>query len=196
MAGLTGQEFFRALASTLAGSLHAHCAFVCEFVNDNSRARPFAFWLDGELLAADAYALDGTPCERVLGGEIVVFERDVCAHFPHHRAELEAVRAESYLAIPMKSRDGAIIGHVAVIDARERDWAEADLGMLRLCSSRATAELEHLRIERDLEHRVLERTRELQAARDEMEQRVLERTAALSAANPGVRHEIAARTEA
>ncbi len=196
MAGLAGAEFFGALARTLAASLQAHCAFVCEFVDANSRAQPFAFWLNDALLEVDAYELHGTPCERVLGGDIVVFERDVCDHFPHHRAELEAVHAESYLAIPMKSRDGAIIGHVAVIDRRNRDWADADLGMLRLCSGRATAELEHLRIERDLERRVQERTSELKAARDEMEQRVLERTATLSAVNTRLRHEIAARTEA
>jgi PAS domain S-box-containing protein len=196
LAGLTGAEFFRALARTLATSLGAHCAFVCEFVAANSRAQPFAFWLNNELLEVAAYELHGTPCERVLGGDIVLFERRVCDQFPHHRAELEAVNAESYLAIPMKSRDGAIIGHVAVIDRRDRDWADADLGMLRLCSGRATAELEHLRIERDLERRVQERTRELESARDEMEQRVLDRTATLSAVNTRLRHEIAARTEA
>jgi len=196
LAGLAGREFFRALARTLASSLHARCAFVCEFVEQNSRAQPFAFWLENELIDVDAYELHGTPCERVLGGDIVVFEREVCDHFPHHRAELEAVGAESYLAIPMKSRDGAIIGHVAVIDARARNWADADFGTLRLCSSRATAELEHLRTERELERRVQERTRELEAARDEMEQRVLERTATLSAVNTRLRHEIAARTEA
>jgi PAS domain S-box-containing protein len=196
LAGLTGREFFSALASTVAHALSAHCAFVCEFVDGNSRAEPFAFWLDSRPVDVPAFALDGTPCERVLGGDIVMFKRDVCAEFPRDREGLEALRAESYIAIPMKSRDGAIIGHVAVIDERPRDWAEADLGALRLCASRATAELEHLRIERELERRVLERTRELEAARDEMEQRVLERTATLSAVNTRLRHEIAARTEA
>ena len=196
LAGLTGRAFFSALASTVANALSAHCAFVCEFVDSNSRAEPFAFWLDGQAVDVPAFALDGTPCERVLGGEIVMFKRHVTSEFPRDREGLEAVRAESYIAIPMKSRDGAIIGHVAVIDERPRDWADADLGALRLCASRATAELEHLRIERELERRVQERTRELEAARDEMEQRVLERTATLSAVNTRLRHEIAARTEA
>jgi PAS domain S-box-containing protein len=132
----------------------------------------------------------------VLGGDVVVYAHDVCDHFPEHRAELEAVKAESYLAIPMKSRTGEIMGHVAVIDSRRRDFADADLGLLRICASRATAELEHIRIERELERRVEQRTRELEAARDEMEQRVLERTATLSAVNTRLRHEVAARTEA
>ena len=203
LAGLTGQEFFRQLAETLARTLAARCAFVCEFVNDNSVARPFAFWYDDRLVDAEAFALRGTPCERVLSGDIVLFERGVAELFPEDRTALEALMAESYLAIPMKSRDGAIIGHVAVIDSRKRSWAEADFGVLRLCASRATAELQHDRAERELadlnrmlEARVLERTGDLQAARDEMEQRVIERTATLSAVNARLRHEVAARTEA
>jgi PAS domain S-box-containing protein len=196
LAGLTGREFFRTLARSLAEGLRAHCAFVCEFTDDNRVAKPFAFWYDGQIVDGEPYALEGTPCEQVLSGDVVVFERAVCEHFPHHRRELEAVKAESYIAIPMKSRAGAIVGHVAVIDAQQRTFADADFGLLRICASRATAELEHLRVERELEARVVERTRELEAARDEMEQRVLERTATLSAVNTRLRHEIAARTEA
>jgi PAS domain S-box-containing protein len=196
LAGLTGRDFFQALARSLAEGLDAHCSFVCEFANGNTIAQPFAFWYDGAIVEGEPYALEGTPCEAVLGGDVVVFERDVCARFPHHRAELQAVKAESYLAIPMKSRDGSIMGHVAVIDRRGRSFADTDLGLLRICASRATAELEHIRVERELEARVLERTREIEAARDELEQRVLERTATLSAVNTRLRHEIAARTEA
>ena len=203
LAGLTGQEFFQVLARTLAQELQAHCSFVCEFTDGNTVAEPFAFWYEGKLIDGASYPLAGTPCEKVLGGDIVVYEHDVCDSFPEHRADLAAVRAESYIAIPMKSRGGEIVGHVAVIDWQRRSWADADLGLLRICSSRATAELEHMRVERqleainrELEARVQERTRELQAARDELEQRVLERTSTLSAVNTRLRHEIAARTEA
>jgi formate hydrogenlyase transcriptional activator len=149
LAGLTGPDFFRALVRALAEGLQMHCSFVCEFTDDNRVAQPFAFWIDGEMLDGAAYTLEGTPCETVLGGEVVAYEHDVCEHFPLHRAELEAVRAVSYLAIPMKSRDGEIMGHVAVIDSNPRSFVDEDLGLLRLCASRATAELEHLRTERD-----------------------------------------------
>jgi PAS domain S-box-containing protein len=203
LAGLTGPEFFLKLAQSLAGTLDARCAFVCEFTEGNTRAEPLVFWYGDQALQAPAYALEGTPCERVLTGDIVVFERKVAEQFPHHRAELEEVGAESYLAIPMKSRDGQIMGHVAVIDIRERTWAEADFGALRICATRATAELEHQRAQRtlaavaqELEQRVRERTQELEAARADLELRVEERTASLSALNTRLRHEIAARTEA
>jgi PAS domain S-box-containing protein len=203
LAGLTGADFFRSLARALADELRARCAFVCEFVEGNTRAQPLVFWYAEEFVPAEAYTLEGTPCERVLGGDIVAFERAVADHFPHHREELLAVMAESYLAIPMKSRAGEIMGHVAVIDSRDRTWAGADFGALKLCAMRATAELEHQRAERALsaanralEERVAERTRELKAARDELEKRVEDRTATLSAVNTRLRHEAAARAEA
>jgi PAS domain S-box-containing protein len=203
LAGLTGPEFFHKLAQSLASTLAARCAFVCEFTDGNTRAEPLVFWYGDQAVPAPAYALAGTPCERVLGGDIVVFERAVADHFPDHRADLESVAAESYLAIPLKSRTGEIMGHVAVIDTRERSWEEAHFGALRICASRATAELEHQRAERtlaavnqELEQRVQERTRELEAARDELERRVEERTATLSAVNTQLRYEAAGRTEA
>jgi len=203
LAGLTGPEFFLKLAQSLAHTLEARCAFVCEFTEGNTRAEPLVFWYGDSAVAAPPYALAGTPCERVLTGDIVVFERAVTDHFPDHRADLEEVAAESYLAIPMKSRDGQIMGHVAVIDTRERTWEEAHFGTLRICARRATAELEHQRAERalgavaqDLEQRVQERTRQLEAARAELERRVEERTATLSAVNTQLRYEAAARTEA
>jgi PAS domain S-box-containing protein len=203
LAGLTGRAFFQTLSEALAGILEARCTFVCEFSADLLRAEPLVFWLDGELVDVETYDLHGTPCETVLGGEIALFESAVAEHFPHHRAELEAIDAESYLAIPMKDRGGAIIGHVAVIDTKARNWADTDLNALKICSSHATAELEHARAERalsaanrELEARVLERTQELERARDELERRVEERTASLSAINARLRHEIAARVEA
>jgi len=203
LAGLTGTEFFQKLAQSLASTLAARCTFVCEFTEGNTRAEPLVFWYADQLISVPPFALAGTPCERVLGGDIVMFERAVAEQFPEDREGLEAVEAESYLAIPLKSRTGEIMGHVAVIDARERSWEEADFGALRICASRATAELEHRRSERalatvaqELEQRVQERTRELEAARADLELRVEDRTATLSALNTRLRHEIAARGEA
>jgi len=203
LAGLTGETFFVTLARSLAEALEANCAFVCEFVDDNSQAKPLAFFLNGDAIAVDTYDLAGTPCERVLIGDIVAFADNVSALFPEHRDELEAINANSYIAIPMTTRRGQVIGHIAVIDSRPRDWAEADTDILNLCSSRASGELEHEQMHRALavansalEDRVRERTRELERANEEMEQHVAERTASLAAVNARLRHEVAARAEA
>lgn len=57
LAGLTGREFFRTLARSLAEGLSAHCAFVCEFTDANTVAKPFAFWYDGTIVDGEPYRL-------------------------------------------------------------------------------------------------------------------------------------------
>src|SRR3970282_1002242 len=141
LAGLTGGTFFRQLARTLAFALRTHCTFVYEFIEDNTRAKPLAGWLDGRFVDFGEFVLAGTPCERVLTGMIVTFDSDVQELFPAHRHELAAVRSKSYVEMPMRSHTGQVIGHIAAIDSCDRDWADTDLGVLELCASRASGEL-------------------------------------------------------
>lgn len=171
LAGLTGGEFFVALVRSLSQALEVRCSFVTEISSDGMVLTPLAFWCDNELVDVPAYGIAGTPCECVLAGDIVEFERNVTALFPDHRHELETVGAESYLAIPLMNRHRRIMGHLAVIDSRERTWDEVVLGVFRIFATRATAELERRHFENELaeqnaalERRAEERTRELAAA--------------------------------
>ena len=171
LAGVTGEEFFVALARSLAEALDVRCSFVTEISADGLILTPLAFWCDDKLMDVPAYGIAGTPCECVLAGDIVEFDRNVSALFPEHRHELEAVQAESYLAIPLMNRRSRIMGHLAVIDSKEREWDEVVLGIFRIFATRATAELERRHFENELadqnaalERRIEERTRELAEA--------------------------------
>lgn len=171
LAGVTGNEFFVALVKGLAEALDVTCSFITEINADGRSLTPLAFWCDNQLVEVPSYDIAGTPCECVLAGNIVAFERDVIALFPDDRLELEMINAESYLAIPLKNRHGRIMGHLAVIDCVERAWDDVVLGVFRIFAARATAELErrHFEIElaennAALERRIEERTRELEAA--------------------------------
>jgi PAS domain S-box-containing protein len=150
-ASATGTEFFRSLVSSLAGALDTSCAFVTEFMDGNTRVRPLAFWNAGEFLDAPEYPLAGSPCETVLSGEISGFSSRICDLFPVEREALEALGAESYLAIPIKNGAGSVLGHLAVIDRRARDWGDVDFGILRIFGARTAGELERRWYERELE---------------------------------------------
>lgn len=180
-ASVTGAAFFDALVRCVAKALNVRCAFVSEFDSDYSKAHTLAFWLDDALLEPFDYELAGTPCEVVLKGEIVAYDRGVVELFPDHRHELEEISAESYLAIPLKTLRGRVFGHLAVIDSRARNWAGTDFGVLRICAARAAAELErgHFEIElketnEALEERVEARTLELQQAIKELKREARE----------------------
>lgn len=147
----TGTEFFQSLVRFLAQALDTSCAFVTEFSAGNTLVKPLAFWNDGKFVDAPDYTIAGTPCEAVLGGEIATFPHDVCDLFPMDREVLESLGAESYLAIPIKNAAGAVLGHLATIDRRPRDWSDADFGILQIFGARTAAELGRRRVERELE---------------------------------------------
>jgi signal transduction histidine kinase/DNA-binding NarL/FixJ family response regulator len=178
VAAHTGKEFFPQLVRTLAQSLGAHCAFVSEFDHANYCAQVLAFYCHDAFTDPFQYPLAGSPCECVLDGEIVAFPGGIQDMFPVERDALAQIGAESYLAIPLIDVAGKVHGHLAVIDGKERDWNEADRGILRIFSTRAATEIERRNNDRKLEavNEALQRAnaqlrREL-AMRLEMEQQL------------------------
>jgi signal transduction histidine kinase/DNA-binding NarL/FixJ family response regulator len=151
VAAHTGKEFFPQLVRTLAQSLGAHCAFVSEFDHANYCAQVLAFYCHDAFTDPFQYPLAGSPCECVLDGEIVAFQGGIQDMFPVERDALAQIGAESYLAIPLIDGAGKVHGHLAVIDSRERDWNEADRGILRIFSTRAATEIERRNNDRQLE---------------------------------------------
>lgn len=161
-AASTGQDFFNQLVKQLAHALDACCAFVTEFDADVSTAHVRSFWIGNEFRENFEYSLAGTPCERVIGGDIVAIKGNVQDLFPKDRIALAALGAVSFLAIPLLRQDRQIRGHLAVIDSRERDWHATDFGILEIVAMRATAELDRQQHERNLEaaNRELQRLKE------------------------------------
>src|SRR6185436_104506 len=83
VAGATGEEFFRSLARHLAGALQVRYSFVTECSDDTrTRVRALAFW-DGSGFAQDVdYPLRGTPCEKVIEGNICSYHERLQLLFP------------------------------------------------------------------------------------------------------------------
>jgi signal transduction histidine kinase/DNA-binding NarL/FixJ family response regulator len=149
-AAKTGREFFRALVERLAAALDCRIAFVSRFCEDLTRVHVLAFWTGERIEENFDYPLEGTPCEKVLGGDIVAYDRGVVELFPADRESLRAIGAEAYLAIPLRTPTNAVLGHLAVIATGAKNWQERDYGILRIFAARATAELERESAEQEL----------------------------------------------
>jgi signal transduction histidine kinase/DNA-binding NarL/FixJ family response regulator len=147
----TGADFFRTLVRSLARELGARMAFVSRFSADRQQVSLVAWWDGEKFLDGETYPLPGSPCELVLNGQIVAIDSGVSERFPQEAQ----IGAESYLAIPINSREGDCIGHLAVIDTRATSWGDRDFGVLRLFAARAAAEMMRLDYEAELERRVL-----------------------------------------
>jgi formate hydrogenlyase transcriptional activator len=150
IAGATGEEFFRSLAQHLASALAVRYAFITECADPaQTRVRALAFW-DGTGFAQDIeYPLRGTPCEKVIEGNICSYPERLQLLFPED-TDLVTLGAESFAGVPLADHRGKVLGHLVVMDNKPRLFGEHELRILRLFATRAASELERSRGEESL----------------------------------------------
>ncbi|MEC4894990.1 MAG: ATP-binding protein [Oscillatoria sp. PMC 1051.18] len=152
-ASATGNEFFRTCVRYLAQVLQVRYAFVTRMADDSrTKLRTLAFWNGIDFVQNFEYELPGTPCEKVLWGKICFYPENVQALFPKDR-DLVELEVESYLAIPLISSEGEVIGHLAVMDVEPmiKDFSKESI--VKIFAARASAELERLQADELLARR-------------------------------------------
>jgi len=146
-AGVTGEEFFRALVRHLAQALQLRYAFIAECADDRkTQVRTLAFWNGAEFADNVGFPLSGTPCEKVVGGKDCYYPERLQNLFPED-AGLVKLNAQSYLGAPVLNSNGEILGHVVVMDDKPRDELDQYLPLLHTFGARAGAELERKRVD-------------------------------------------------
>jgi transcriptional regulator with GAF, ATPase, and Fis domain len=175
-AGDSGDEFFQSLVQHLAGTLGVQFAFVAEFADSSTKVRTLAFWSGDKLLDNFEYELLGTPCEEVIQGNICHHADNVASDFPGDLA-LEELGAASYLGVPLCDEDGAVLGHMAVMDVSPMPEEPRNLAVFHIFATRVRTEMLRIRAEQqleaanhNLEEQVILRTRELTEALEEVEE--------------------------
>lgn len=146
-ATVTGDAFFHALVGTIATAMRVRYAFIAEFTNDNTAVRTLAFWADNDYRANLEYELAGTPCEVILSGTTCCHPQDIQARFPTDKT-LADLSAESYLAVPLISGTGQVLGQLAILDDVGLAAPDNALSLLKTFATRAARELDYKRIER------------------------------------------------
>lgn len=148
-AATSGGEFFQAMARNLAKALGVQYAFVGEVLPGKNRVRTLAFWNGEAFLDNFEYDLAGTPCEKVMRGEICHVDHGVQTLFPADN-DLVTLQAESYLAIPLVAPDGTVLGHLAALDVQPMAASPQDYSIFKIFGARAATELSRLRLEEHL----------------------------------------------
>ena len=154
-AGVTGEDFFKATASHVAGIMHADFALVAECLDtDNFRARTLSHWIDGQFVENHSYDTHGTPCEDVLDADVRYYPTDVQAIFPASLGLLEH-NLNSVAALCIRNSSDNVIGHLVCASRGAMALSEMQRWLLKMFAARAGAELERMRVE--AERRRLER---------------------------------------
>ena len=149
----TGKKFFRSMAQHLGTALGMRYAYVGELLHaPQKRIRSVALWADGRFADNVEYDLARTPCEKVVGQEICLYEKEVQKHFPEDTL-LTEMEAESYMGMPLFDHAGKPLGLLVVMDNRplpQRMIADAR-SLLTIFAARAAAELQRVRAEMERE---------------------------------------------
>jgi PAS domain S-box-containing protein len=144
-----GEALFGELVLRLARTLRVKYASVAEVV-PSGRVRTLARFLDGRLAPNVEYELRGTPCEGVLDGSVCHIRAGVAERYPTD-AGLGLMGAQSYVGVALRSPSGRVLGLVNAIHDRALDETLRPETVVRVFAGRATAELERLHAERELE---------------------------------------------
>ena len=189
-ASLTGEAFFYSLTAHLAAALGARYVFVSEFIEPDTRVRTLAFLVGDQFIDNFEYNIAGTVCEQVLRGEVLHFPSGIGALFPRDRLVTE-LGADSFLAVPLLSASGEVLGHLAAADVRAMTGGSRDMGVLRIFAARAAAELERQRVEASLRNVNQELARTLQSLKATQTQLIHSgKMASLGSLAAGLAHEI------
>jgi len=144
-ARLVGKPFLDETVKALSIALNARCVILGEVDPQNeNNIQTVAFWADNERQPNFQYALKGTPCAEVATGKICLYREAVRQLFPDDQ-KLGAFDADSYLGAPLHSREGKLIGILAIFhDGPIDESLEPEL-TLELFAGRSGAEIERIR---------------------------------------------------
>jgi formate hydrogenlyase transcriptional activator len=143
----TGERFFEALVENLARALNTKCAWVTVYDEPSRKLKALAFWVDGQMVPHFEVAIDNTPCEAVIDHvRLVHYPDNILDLFPNSLV-LKELGAVSYLGVPLRGLDGAVLGHLAVIDDRPMPGEPTGMAMFHIFAARAAAELQRMRAE-------------------------------------------------
>jgi PAS domain S-box-containing protein len=182
-AATTGENFFPALTHYMAEALGVDYAIVTEEVGEQLQS--LGYWANGSLQANFSFYLSNTPCEQALQQGEFYCESGVQQQFPED-LDLVEMGADSYLGFALRGSQGKSIGNLCLLDRKPFEDLEQAKNLLRVFAARASAELERERathslerLNRQLEHKVEERTAALQASEERWQ-------LALKGANDGI----------
>ncbi|WP_345270453.1 ATP-binding protein [Nibrella viscosa] len=170
-AGDTGMDFFQSLVRNITVTLNVRFALVTECANvEKTRVRTLAYAEATTILENVEYDLEGTPCSIVMQGRDFYYPYDVELNFARD------VGIESYLGVPIYDKAGEVIGHIAICDRRPMLNQQKYTCILKIFAARSGAEIQRKvaedrlrQTQEQLETTVVERTQELQQAKEAAE---------------------------
>lgn len=137
----TGSEFFDLLTRNMVEALGADGGLIGRHNATDNSIDTLSYFLHGEPMANVSYGLAGTPCEKVIHGDVCIFPQGVQQLFPTDQL-LVALGIEAYAGIPLLHQDGGVAGVMVVLFLNPLKQTELVRSTLQIFAARAAAELD------------------------------------------------------
>ncbi len=145
-----GEDFVAGCVHELARTYGAKYAFVGMFADTaQTSIRTLVVWTGNGFGNNFTYALDGTPCEKILSNTMEIVPREAASRYPRDKL-LRDMGVERYFGSPLVDSSGANMGLVSVMDTRPMQpdlWTRPILGIF---ANRIAQELERQQAEERL----------------------------------------------
>ena len=150
MGHMTGNDLFPMLVRSIGEILQPAYVMISVFDPIAYEAHTLALYAHGEMVAAQRFSIQDTPCELVISSkQTQIFPRNVQKLFPNSQM-CAAWGIESYFGVPFLDSHQNILGYLSVLDSQEIKEAEFVYQVLQIYSTRIAAELERQQQERKL----------------------------------------------
>ena len=145
-----GRRFFNSMVDQLAKTLDADFAYICEFKDEKREVmRTIAASSHGQTGDHFEYALEGTPCESVLRGDVCVHFDDAQKRFPHTQ-QIRELNIQCYIGIPLLDSEKNAVGMMVALYKKPVEQVEFAMSIMQVFAGRTAAELERLQATKEL----------------------------------------------
>jgi two-component system, sensor histidine kinase and response regulator len=164
-----GTEFFQALVKDIAKALDVYYVIAgrtSKDIDGHEQCNTIAVWGGDALMPNITYCLPGTPCANVAHQQMCFHPSGVQLEYPADHL-LVAMKAESYIGMPMIDTEGKTLGILVALDTRAMSGGKRylALSLLSIFAARAAVELQFEDREAELTQLVALRTAELAEAK-------------------------------
>lgn len=151
---LTGEEFFRQLMRSIRNTLQVDAVWIAELDKGQNSMTTLSFVHGDHFLPSFTYLLDNTPCEKVINSARVIhYAERLQELFPLDHKMLSKFNGESYVGASLHDTNGEVIGNVAILNGKPLPVTDDIDIILTIIKSRAEAELQRLKREREILNR-------------------------------------------
>ncbi len=150
----TGEEFFDKVVRRLSESLGMDYALIGKLAGENlDKIHVIAAWGRKGKMEPFEYKIEGAPCEKIVGQNILSYTSNVAVDFPEDEF-LREINAESYCGTPLFKKSGEALGVIALMHSKPMTNKDITESTLMAFADRVSSEMERMSAEEDKARRI------------------------------------------